>query len=146
MRFVLVRRAEKEKGREDIPSKSSISSPNTREELKKDDKILGFTSFTLELDPDTQIPQLYIYEIHLLPFARSCGLGTHLMSLNEMIARKLGLEKVMLTVFTCNSKAEGMYRGMGYEEDEESPVERVLRSGKVVRPRYLILRKRLLEE
>lgn len=132
MKFVLVRKADYSRTKKDSE--------------KMDDTILGFTSFTLELDPDTHIPQLYIYEIHLLPSVRSCGLGKHLMSLNESIARKLGLEKVMLTVFTCNAKAEGMYRGIGYEEDEESPVERVLRSGKVVRPRYLILRKGLGEE
>ncbi|KAE9977749.1 hypothetical protein BLS_001172 [Venturia inaequalis] len=125
MKFLLVKKAEANKQDENSS------------------QILGFTSFTLEMDPDNQIPQLYVYEIHLLPSARSLGLGRHLMSLNEVIARELELEKVILTVFTCNTKAEGLYRRLGYGVDEQSPKERVLRSGKVVRPKYLILSKAL---
>lgn len=144
MRFVLVRKAEKI--RKDTPSNSSDNrysqSPKKQDEDSSD--ILGFSSFTLEIDPDTHIPQLYLYEIHLRPPVRSLGLGGHLMSLSETLARKLGLEKVMLTVFTCNTRAEALYRRLGYEVDEQSPEERVLRSGKVVRPKYLILSKTLL--
>lgn len=148
MRFVLVRKAGSERNsegkeeREDIHP-TSISTQS--EDPKRDDTILGFTSFTLEIDPDTHIPQLYIYEIHLLPSVRSLGLGKHLISLNETMARKLGLEKVMLTVFTCNARAERLYRRLGYGVDEQSPEERILRSGKVVRPKYLILSKELLD-
>ncbi|TID23072.1 hypothetical protein E6O75_ATG02246 [Venturia nashicola] len=148
MRFVLVRKASNarmgEGGEEGRRQDTPLISPSSDTEeggKGRDDTILGFTSFSLEIDHDTHIPQLYLYEIHLLPPARSLGLGRHLMSLNEILARSLELEKVMLTVFTCNSKAEGMYRRLGYVMDEESPKERVLRSGKIVRPKYLIMSK-----
>ncbi|QDS69018.1 hypothetical protein FKW77_009576 [Venturia effusa] len=144
MKFVLVREAPRtpQEGEKmsDMPSQP-LFAPPLKATTDTDDTILGFTSFTLELDPDTRIPQLYIYEIHLLPPLRRQGIGRHLMSLNETIARNLGLEKCILTVFTCNVRAEALYRALGYTEDEDSPKERVLRSGKVVRPKYLILSK-----
>lgn len=146
MRFILIREAPSsprdEGTRLDTPSES-LDKTSSQPLNEKDDTILGFTSFVVELDPDNSLPQLYIYEIHLLPSLRGLGLGRHLMSLNEDIAKKIGLEKCILTVFTCNLQAEGMYRALGYEDDECCPATRVLRDGRVRRPKYLILSKSL---
>jgi len=65
------------------------------------------------------------------------------MSLNEGIAKNVNLERSMLTVFTCNESAEGMYRGLGYVEDDCCPKTRRLRGGRVLRPKYLVLSKGL---
>jgi GNAT superfamily N-acetyltransferase len=137
MRFILVREALCKK---DDVVLSEIRADNL-EEL--DTRILGFTSFKLELDPDNAIPQIYIYEIHLRPPVRGSGLGKHLMAMNEYIAKRVGLQKSILTVFTCNERAEKMYRGMGYVDDECCPKTRKLRGGKIVRPKHLILSKAL---
>jgi ribosomal protein S18 acetylase RimI-like enzyme len=147
MRFILVRQThpapnseDKEETRSDTPTTTTTPPLQNQDE---EDTFVGFTSFKLELDPDNRIPQLYIYEIHLKPSTRGLGLGKHLMSLNENIAKNVKLEKSMLTVFTCNESAEGMYRGLGYVEDECCPKTRRLRGGRVLRPKYLILSKAL---
>lgn len=41
--------------------------------------------------------------------------------LSELIARKNGMEWVMLTVFTDNTDAMKFYERLGYEPDETSP-------------------------
>jgi ribosomal protein S18 acetylase RimI-like enzyme len=149
MRFILVR--QRQHGEKDEGSGSGTQSEKDKDSRSDtpaknpddlDDAIVGFTSIKLELDPDNEIPQVYIYEIHLKPSVRGLGLGKHLMSLNECIAKNVGLEKSILTVFTCNESAEKMYRGMGYVDDECCPKTRKLR-GKIVRPKYLILSKAL---
>ena len=49
------------------------------------------------------------------------GVGKHLMVVLEIIALKLGMEWVMLTVFNANEAAGAFYRRLGYGVDETSP-------------------------
>lgn len=103
----------------------------------------GFLSFMLTTEgPDAVI---YVYEIHLYDWARGQGLGGWLMGVAESIGMKVGVDKAMLTVFASNERAEGFYRRRGYGEDESSPSLSMgrLKSGKVRRPEYYILSKKL---
>ncbi len=54
------------------------------------------------------------------------------------------INKVMLTCFVSNAKALAFYRMLGFETDDISPVERILR-GKTYTPDYVILSKRIRE-
>ncbi len=66
-------------------------------------------------------PVLYIYEFHVESSAQGRGIGRFLMQIAELISRKAGLAKVMLTVFKENSAANGLYSKLGYVLDESSP-------------------------
>jgi ribosomal protein S18 acetylase RimI-like enzyme len=107
--------------------------------------ILGFLSFMFTWDdpPHQSRPVVYIYEIHLSPSLRGQGLGSRLMGFAEHAARACGITKTMLTVFTANTVARKMYERLGYEQDECSPKERVMRS-KVVRAEYVIMSKMVM--
>lgn len=49
------------------------------------------------------------------------GLGKFMMQLLELIARRSGVARLMLTVFHGNSAARQLYRKLGYTLDEDSP-------------------------
>lgn len=100
----------------------------------------GFLSFMLTYDSTPSVPVLYVYEIHLAPQLRGCGFGTRLMQTVEDIAAKVGVEKVMLTCFLSNSKAQGFYRSLGYDVDACSPEDRETRQ-KSVKVDYVIMSK-----
>ena len=52
------------------------------------------------------------------------------------------IRKTMLTCFTCNLRGRRFYERLGFSVDEEhSPREKILRSGKVVVPEYVIMSK-----
>lgn len=106
------------------------------------ESVAGFLSFMLTHDSVPSAPVLYIYEIHLEARLRGSGMGAHLMRVAENIARRVALEKVMLTCFLSNENALGFYRRRGYERDECSPEDRRTRR-KVVRVDYVILSKRV---
>ena len=113
-----------------------LASPNS--------PILGFISFMFTWDdpPHQDRAVVYIYEIHLSPPLRNQGLGSRLMTFVEAVARACSIEKTMLTVFVANEGAKKMYEKLGYERDECSPVDRVMRR-KVVRAEYVIMSKRV---
>lgn len=94
---------------------------------------------------------VYCYEIHLQPELRGTGLARRLMECVECVARGIGgggglMEKVMLTVFTCNRRAGAFYARCGFVLDECSPAPRRLRGGVVKEPDYAILSKRVARE
>lgn len=99
----------------------------------------AFLSFMITVEDEYFV--LYIYEIHLSPKCARKGIGSHLMKLVETIAHRIGVSKVMLTVFTSNTSAEAFYRSLGYDEDEFSPPPRKFRGGKTKRPDYIIMSK-----
>ncbi|KFY45515.1 hypothetical protein V495_02938 [Pseudogymnoascus sp. VKM F-4514 (FW-929)] len=115
--------------------------PRDGEEEKKAGDIETFVSFMPTIEDEQEV--LYVYEIHLAPTLRRSGLGRQLMMLVEGVARKIGVEKVMLSCFTRNAIAKGFYEGIGYEKDEYSPPPRVLRDGREVEEAYVILSKRV---
>ncbi len=50
------------------------------------------------------------------------GLGKFLMQLLELIARRSGVARVMLTVFHGNAAARALYQRLGYALDKDSPI------------------------
>ncbi|KAE8355614.1 acyl-CoA N-acyltransferase [Aspergillus coremiiformis] len=105
------------------------------------EQFLGFVSFMVTYEDGKEV--VYCYEIHLSPAAQGQGLGTQLMIRLENIGRRIGLEKVMLTVFKSNDKAVGFYHRLGFTKDDYSPQPRMLRNGMVKEPDYMILSRSL---
>lgn len=91
------------------------------------DSPCAFISFLPTIDSEPQTTVLYIYEIHTRPFLRSRGLGTILTQRAESVGRKMGMVKMMLTVFTENERAISLYRRIGFDTDATSPREKPLR-------------------
>jgi ribosomal protein S18 acetylase RimI-like enzyme len=105
-------------------------------------RILGFISFMFTYDdpPHDDREVLYIYEIHLDEQLRGQRLGPYLMTFVENVARACQIKKTMLTVFTANKRAKGIYESLGYGKDECSPDDRVTRN-KVIKADYVIMSK-----
>lgn len=129
MKYLLVRRKS---------TKPTIE--RTEKSGDKDTSVLGFLSFMVDHDSSPSVPVLYIYEIHLAASLRGLGLGDHLMQVADHIARKVGLDKVMLTCFLCNSKALRFYKDHGFVKDACSPEDRKTRN-KIVPVDYVIMSK-----
>lgn len=100
-------------------------------------KPLGFLSFMVTYEDGKEV--IYCYEIHLAPEAQGQGLGEQLMRRLAKIGGRIGLEKVMLTVFKSNKQAVRFYDKLGFVEDEFSPRPRRLRNGTVKEPDYRIM-------
>ncbi|PPJ54454.1 hypothetical protein CBER1_06939 [Cercospora berteroae] len=105
--------------------------------------VSGFLSFMLTHDSTPSVPVLYVYEIHLDSSTRGKGLGKSLMGMAESIAKRVGVEKVMLTCFKSNVKARTFYEHLGYDVDICSPEDRKTRN-KVVKVDYVIMSKDLM--
>lgn len=105
-------------------------------------EIRGFTSLMPTMEEGEAV--VYCYEIHLKPDLRGTGLAGLLMGVLETVARNIVvMDKVMLTVFTCNTRALEFYRRCGFETDEVSPQPRKLRNGVFKEPDYAIMSKRV---
>lgn len=123
--------------------RKEMRDPDLRYILVRDSssQIQGFTSLMPTLEEGQ--PVVYCYEIHLKPGLRGTGLSRLLIKMLETVAAEIEvMEKVMLTVFTCNKRAMQFYRRCGFERDDISPQPRKLRGGKVKMPDYEILSKK----
>ena len=54
-------------------------------------------------------------------FPQGKGLGRFLLTLLELMGRKAGVARLMLTVFHGNAAARAFYAKLGYGLDEDSP-------------------------
>ncbi|KAK6454846.1 histone-specific N-acetyltransferase NAT4 [Scheffersomyces xylosifermentans] len=114
----------------------------------EDNSIVGFMSFKL-CSEDEDETVLYLYEIHIVPQFQALKLGGKLMQIFHALAKDLSDRKspwyfqsckaTSLTVFTDNSPALSWYLKLGYKIHPNSPQDKHLRSGKVVKPDYYIL-------
>ncbi|KDD73199.1 hypothetical protein H632_c2434p0 [Helicosporidium sp. ATCC 50920] len=103
--------------------------------LTKSNMKLAFAHFRFEVEADE--PTLYVYDIQISPQAQRRGLGRFLMQLIELIAWRVGMTNVMLTVFEGNQGGRRLYEALGYVKSIDSPDYGVERSDKG----YSILRK-----
>ncbi|ROV95846.1 hypothetical protein VSDG_05137 [Cytospora chrysosperma] len=123
--------------------RKEMRDPDLRYILVEDSssRINGFISLMPTLEEGQ--PVIYCYEIHLKPELRGTGLSRLLIGMLESVAAEIEVvDKVMLTVFTCNKRALQFYRRCGFERDDISPQPRKLRGGKVKMPDYEILSKK----
>uniref|UniRef100_A0AAV1URI9 N-alpha-acetyltransferase 40 n=1 Tax=Peronospora matthiolae TaxID=2874970 RepID=A0AAV1URI9_9STRA len=82
--------------------------------------LVGFVHFRF-LDDDGALV-LYLYEVQLAAKVQRQGLGKFLMTLLLLVAKKHGMELLVLTVFKRNTGAMRFYtERMGFEIDETSP-------------------------
>jgi len=82
------------------------------------------TSWTLRNDKDAKNhqPILYLYEIQIDPRLQRQNIGKKLMTMTQIIAMKMKMTKVILTVFKFNNQAMDFYKKkLGYKTDESSP-------------------------
>ncbi|CAN8100820.1 unnamed protein product [Discula destructiva] len=125
--------------------RKEMRDPDLRYILVKDPStgcVCGYTSFMPTMEDAEAV--VYCYEIHMKPEMRGTGLAGLLMGFLDTVASHIGVvEKVMLTVFTCNTRAFSFYRRSGFEVDETSPRPRKLRNGIVKEPDYAIMSKRV---
>jgi ribosomal protein S18 acetylase RimI-like enzyme len=81
---------------------------------------MGFLEYRILIEDDSVV--LYIWEIHLVPRVHKQGLGRYMMQIAELIARKHGLDKIMLTVFKQNVTAMNFYKNkLRYVIDDTDP-------------------------
>ncbi|CAH0480127.1 unnamed protein product [Peronospora belbahrii] len=82
--------------------------------------LVGFAHFRFVEDDGALV--LYLYEVQLAARAQHCGLGKFIMQLLLLVARKQGMELMVLTVFKNNTGAMRFYRErLGFAIDETSP-------------------------
>lgn len=115
-------------------------------------KIIGFMSMRI-LQESVQV--IYLYEIQIIPQYRGKGLGSHLLdnfhslvpdlNKNERFKsiysryKDANVRGTQLTVFSSNTGADKLYRSLGYVPTGDSPRDRKLRSGAVIKPDYYLL-------
>ena len=97
---------------------------------------IAYVHFRFEVEA-TQ-PVLYIYDIQLEQHVQRKGLGKLLMKLVELVAIRVHLPEVMLTVMKANTSALAMYERLGYTKHQSCPSE-----GIDGQPGYLIMSKLL---
>ncbi|KYK54696.1 hypothetical protein DCS_06656 [Drechmeria coniospora] len=122
-----------------------MRSPDLRYILVSDSegRVQGFTSMMPTFENGEAV--VYCYEIHIAANLRawkrhSTGLGSQLISYLGAAAERIpSVCKVMLTCFAGNAHALAFYARLGFEVDDFSPRERILRGGKVFVPDYVIL-------
>lgn len=110
-------------------------------------EIMGFLSFKLCSCDGGSV--LYLYEIHIDPMYQALKYGSRIIdSLQKFVVHLKtdgsvkyfqGLKGVSLTVFPDNVRAFNWYKRLGYDFTEDSPRDRVLRTGKVVQPEFYLL-------
>lgn len=118
-----------------------------------DDNIVCFMSFMMTINDGMKV--IYLYEIHVAPKLQSLKIGTYLINKLHELSKFLNShintpykysahykhDGVALTVFSDNSKALEWYFKLGYNFTDSSPRDRVLRSGRVIKPDiYLLMR------
>lgn len=130
------------------------ASASSRSHSRNVDDLIGFISFVDTLDHEGRV--LYLYEIHIHPDHQHRGIGKLMIDKFHQLAREIShtkkenvnnekderggqvLKGTKLTVFSENGVV-GWYKRLGYLVSEDSPRDRVLRSGKVVKPDYYLL-------
>ena len=118
----------------------------------KTNNTVAFMCF--KLCPDTEDQSvLYLYEIHVTSEYQGRGLGQILInkfhelaidlkkSSNSLYKRLTG---TALTVFSNNERTLSWYKNMNYSLTADSPLDKVLRHGNVLKPDYYLLKRPLI--
>ena len=76
------------------------------------DALVGFLHYRFLVEEGVDV--VYVYELQVGADARGQGVGKLLMMCAELLARKAGLQGVMLTVHKSNTVAAGFYAKLKY--------------------------------
>mmetsp|Transcript_22259 Transcript_22259/g.65946 ORF Transcript_22259/g.65946 Transcript_22259/m.65946 type:complete len:267 (-) Transcript_22259:575-1375(-) len=123
-RFLIVTEEEDDCKEEKGSDSEAEVSPASSHEGGQKTRVLAFCHFRFVPDDDERPKEevLYLFEIQVHASAQRCGMGRRLMSLMEIVALRIGMRKVMLTVFKSNKSAMGFYlEKMKYVVDDSSP-------------------------
>lgn len=82
-------------------------------------KPIAFCHYRFDMDDGE--PVVYCYELQVDAKYQKQGVGAILLDVLEKMGRKLGLTKVMATVFTHNTNSRAFFSRCGFVEDETSP-------------------------
>lgn len=82
-------------------------------------EMIGYVHWRFEEEDGD--PIMYIMEVQLTQPCQGKGLGRFLVQLLELIARRAGLAKIMLTVMHANLAGQALYRRLGFVLDDSSP-------------------------
>lgn len=80
---------------------------------------VAYVSLRYEVEAGEAV--LYVYEVQLEEAVQRKGLGRCLMQLCELIAHRLGMRCIRLTVMHGNEGARKLYASLGYTLDESTP-------------------------
>ncbi|KAK9833811.1 hypothetical protein WJX74_006614 [Apatococcus lobatus] len=80
---------------------------------------MGYVHWRFEEDEGR--PIMYIMEVQLAQPCQGKGLGKFLVKLLELVARRSGLVKIMLTVMHANMAGQALYKRLGFVVDDSSP-------------------------
>ncbi|KAL4424423.1 hypothetical protein ABPG77_005666 [Micractinium sp. CCAP 211/92] len=97
----------------------AAAAPAAAEQLGRLGQPLAFLHYRFEEEEGEAV--LYCYEIQVVQAAQGKGVGRFLMQLLELIGRRSGVARLMLTVFHANVAATALYRRLGYVLDDDSP-------------------------
>ncbi|KAL4447745.1 hypothetical protein ABPG75_004964 [Micractinium tetrahymenae] len=103
-------------GWSDAKKRAELTHPSARYLLGQP---LAFLHYRFEEEEGEVV--LYCYEIQVAQPAQGKGVGRFLMQLLELIGRRSGVARLILTVFHANTAATAMYRRLGYVLDDDSP-------------------------
>ncbi|MDC6271131.1 GNAT family N-acetyltransferase [Acetobacter pasteurianus] len=115
-------------------------------------RVAGYISFKLCFDADERFV-VYLYEIHFRKDFQGKSLGRLVMDQFHFFAKGLQrsdhslyqrVKGTSLTVFSDNERALNWYKRLGYQLAENSPEDKVLRSGKIRKPGYYLLRRGII--
>jgi N-alpha-acetyltransferase 40 len=83
----------------------------------------AYAIFRFEWDDndEPEFPVLYCYELMVSAAKQRHGLGSNLIAQLITLARKLKMDKIMVTCFNSNTDAMGFYKKTGFVVDENSP-------------------------
>ncbi|XP_059053317.1 N-alpha-acetyltransferase 40 isoform X2 [Achroia grisella] len=81
--------------------------------------LLAFSHFRFDMDFGE--PVLYCYEVQVEAAGRRRGVGQHVLSVLEKLARDTRMRFVRLTALTHNPSAYAFFKACGYSLDETSP-------------------------
>ncbi|CAI5759442.1 unnamed protein product [Candida verbasci] len=117
--------------------------------FEQENDLVGYLCFKLCFDDDENLV-LYLYEIHVSKTYQGNGLGKLLIcQFHELVKNLKNSDNTLyqqiygssLTVFSDNLRALNWYKSLDYKLITNSPVDKTLRNGKIIKPQYYLMTK-----
>ncbi len=86
--------------------------------VRRGDIPAGYIVVTFGFSLESHGRDALVDEVYLLPEHRAHGVGRQVMAFVEAEMRRLGMKSIYLEVERTNSRAQQLYRDLGYEDHE----------------------------